>query len=62
MSVTRCWWCEGDSLYEEYHDQEWGVPEYDDQRLFEMLNLEGAQAGFKLDYRVEKTRALSRCI
>lgn len=45
MSVTRCWWCEGDSLYEEYHDQEWGVPEYDDQRLFEMLNLEGAQAG-----------------
>ena len=45
MSDTRCWWCEGDSLYEEYHDQEWGVPEYDDQRLFEMLNLEGAQAG-----------------
>ena len=45
MSVKRCFWCEGDPLYEHYHDTEWGVPEYDDQRLFEMLNLEGAQAG-----------------
>lgn len=41
----RCSWCEGDPLYEEYHDQEWGVPVYDDSALFEMLNLEGAQAG-----------------
>lgn len=41
----RCSWCEGNALYEEYHDTEWGVPEYDDQALFEMLNLEGAQAG-----------------
>lgn len=41
----RCSWCQGDALYEDYHDTEWGVPEYDDQTLFEMLLLEGAQAG-----------------
>ncbi len=41
----RCWWCEGDPLYVEYHDTEWGVPLHDDQRLFEMLILEGFQAG-----------------
>ncbi len=45
MSQSRCSWCEGDALYEHYHDTEWGVPEYDDLKLFEMLNLEGAQAG-----------------
>ena len=44
-SITRCSWCEGDALYIDYHDNEWGVPEYDDRALFEMLNLEGAQAG-----------------
>ena len=43
--VTRCGWCGSDSLYVAYHDQEWGVPEYDDRKLFEMLVLEGAQAG-----------------
>lgn len=42
---VRCQWCVGDPLYERYHDEEWGVPVYDDQTLFEMLNLEGAQAG-----------------
>jgi len=41
----RCQWCTGDELYEQYHDEEWGTPEYDDVALFEMLNLEGAQAG-----------------
>ncbi len=41
----RCSWCHGDSLYERYHDQEWGVPLFDDQTLFEFLLLEGAQAG-----------------
>ena len=46
MSDTqRCSWCVGSQIYEDYHDQEWGVPVYDDQELFEMLNLEGAQAG-----------------
>jgi DNA-3-methyladenine glycosylase I len=41
----RCAWCGEDPLYLAYHDQEWGVPVHDDQRLFEMLCLEGAQAG-----------------
>lgn len=44
-SLKRCTWCGEDPLYVAYHDQEWGVPVYDDQQLFEMLNLEGAQAG-----------------
>ena len=41
----RCWWCGEDPLYVAYHDDEWGVPVHDDQRLFEMLLLEGFQAG-----------------
>ena len=41
----RCEWCGSDPLYVAYHDDEWGVPVHDDQRLFEMLILGGAQAG-----------------
>lgn len=41
----RCEWAGGDPLYVIYHDEEWGVPVHDDRRLFEMLCLEGAQAG-----------------
>jgi len=41
----RCKWCGSDPLYIAYHDDEWGVPVYDDRRLFEFLILEGAQAG-----------------
>lgn len=41
----RCGWCLGHPLYINYHDEEWGVPLHDDRRLFEMLTLEGAQAG-----------------
>jgi len=41
----RCWWCGDDDLYQQYHDEEWGVPIHDDRRLFEFLCLEGAQAG-----------------
>lgn len=41
----RCTWCGNDPLYVAYHDEEWGVPVHDDRRLFEMLILEGAQAG-----------------
>ena len=44
-AVTRCGWCGTDPLYVSYHDEEWGVPVHDDQRLFEFLILEGAQAG-----------------
>ena len=45
MSVERCSWVGDDPLMIEYHDREWGVPEHDDRRLFELLTLEGAQAG-----------------
>ena len=41
----RCAWCPEDPLYVAYHDTEWGVPVRDDRKLFEMLCLEGAQAG-----------------
>jgi DNA-3-methyladenine glycosylase I len=41
----RCAWCPADPLYLAYHDTEWGVPVHEDRRLFEMLCLEGAQAG-----------------
>ena len=43
--LKRCWWCGDDQLYQEYHDEEWGVPQHDDRLLFEFLCLEGAQAG-----------------
>ena len=43
--TTRCAWAGSDPLYLAYHDEEWGVPLHDEQRLFEMLILEGAQAG-----------------
>ena len=42
---ARCPWCLGGDLYIAYHDEEWGVPQHDDRHLFEMLILEGAQAG-----------------
>jgi DNA-3-methyladenine glycosylase I len=41
----RCSWAGSDPLYVRYHDEEWGVPSHDDRHLFEMLILEGAQAG-----------------
>jgi len=43
--VARCWWCIGDPLYLDYHDNEWGFPVADDFRLFEKICLEGFQAG-----------------
>ncbi len=43
--MERCSWCLNHPLYVDYHDQEWGVPEHDDQRLFAKLILDGAQAG-----------------
>ncbi|MEO1290011.1 MAG: DNA-3-methyladenine glycosylase I, partial [Chloroflexota bacterium] len=45
MTVERCAWCGDDPLYQKYHDEVWGVPVHDDRQLFEMLSLEGAQAG-----------------
>lgn len=43
--IIRCPWCEGDPVYVKYHDKEWGVPVHNDNKLFEFLILEGAQAG-----------------
>src|SRR5512138_217486 len=45
MNIQRCPWAGSDPLYLTYHDTEWGVPAHDDRHLFEMLVLEGAQAG-----------------
>lgn len=46
MARSRCSWVpEQDPLYVAYHDEEWGVPSHDDRHLFELLSLEGAQAG-----------------
>src|SRR5690349_6816528 len=41
----RCTWCLSEDIYVRYHDEEWGVPEHDDQKLFAKLILDGAQAG-----------------
>ena len=45
MTLHRCGWCSTDPLYMAYHDHEWGKPSYDEQHLFEMICLEGQQAG-----------------
>ena len=44
-TVSRCQWCLGSELYQNYHDTEWGVPVFDDRKHFEFLVLESAQAG-----------------
>jgi len=43
--IQRCGWVTADVLYQKYHDTEWGVPQYNDDKLFEFLLLEGLQAG-----------------
>jgi DNA-3-methyladenine glycosylase I len=45
MTVSRCGWATDNPLYVDYHDREWGTPLHDDRGLFELLILEGAQAG-----------------
>lgn len=45
LDKTRCFWCTADLEYIAYHDNEWGIPNYDAQYLFEFLILEGFQAG-----------------
>lgn len=51
----RCAWCEKDDLYRDYHDNEWGNPVYDDDKLFEFLVLETFQAGLSW-YTILKKR------
>ncbi|MBW4080176.1 DNA-3-methyladenine glycosylase I [Paenibacillus sp. S150] len=55
MKITRCAWVNEDPLYIAYHDEEWGKPLYDDRKLFELLMLEGMQAGLSW-YTVLKKR------
>ena len=50
----RCHWATGNALEAHYHDTEWGVPSHDDRHLFEMLILEGAQAGLSWDTILKK--------
>lgn len=75
MELTRCRWPGKDPIYIKYHDKEWGVPVYNDKKLFEFLVLEGAQAGLSwitilkrregyrrvfMDFDVEKVARFSK--
>ena len=60
-SVIRCAWAEGgDELMAAYHDEEWGVPSRDDRHLYEMLTLEGAQAGLSWSTILRKREGYRR--
>ena len=59
MVKKKCDWCLGDPLYENYHDTEWGVAIYDDQKLFEFLTLESFQAGLSWITILRKRRNFS---
>lgn len=56
----RCSWAEGSEAMRRYHDQEWGVPSWDDRHLFEMLVLEGAQAGLSWSTILNKREGYRR--
>ncbi len=58
--MKRCSWCGEDELYLKYHDCEWGVPVFDDLKLFEFLILEGAQAGLSWITILKKREAYRR--
>ena len=60
MTPERCGWVNDDPLYVAYHDEEWGVPVHDDRMLFEMLTLEGAQAGLSWYTILRKREAYRR--
>jgi DNA-3-methyladenine glycosylase I len=59
-TVRRCAWVTDDPLYLRYHDEEWGVPVHDERRLFEMLTLEGAQAGLSWSTILRKREGYRR--
>lgn len=61
-SSGRCGWCGDDPLYVAYHDREWGVPSFDDAHLFEMLILEGQQAGLSWLTILRKRPALREAL
>src|ERR1700720_3785884 len=59
-AVSRCSWAEGDSLMQDYHDNEWGVPEYDSRALWEKLMLDGFQAGLSWSIILRKRDAFRK--
>ncbi len=59
-NLKRCPWPKADPLYIAYHDQEWGVPEYDDRALYEKLMLDGFQAGLSWITILRKREAFRR--
>lgn len=61
FKMTRCSWVSDDPLYIEYHDKEWGVPVRDGRELFEMLCLEGQQAGLSWITVLKKRENYRRC-
>ena len=60
LGLKRCPWTGEDALYIAYHDEEWGVPEYDDRALFEKLVLDGFQAGLSWITILRKRESQSR--
>jgi len=54
LTAERCAWAEGSDLMRRYHDEQWGVPTHDDRLLFELLILEGAQAGLSWETILKK--------
>ncbi|MDQ0192654.1 DNA-3-methyladenine glycosylase I [Paenibacillus wynnii] len=61
MNITRCSWVNEDPIYQSYHDEEWGKPLYDNKKLFELLMLEGMQAGLSW-YTILKKRDRYRVV
>ena len=60
MNRHRCAWAESDDLMRAYHDEEWGVPQHDSRMLWEMLMLEGAQAGLSWQIILRKREGYRR--
>ncbi len=58
MTISRCAWCLSSPLYIDYHDKEWGIPLYEPQNLFEILILEGMQAGLSWLTILQKREAM----
>jgi len=59
-NIQRCSWSGSDQLMIDYHDQEWGVPQYDSRELWEMLMLEGFQAGLSWSVVLKKRKAFEK--
>jgi DNA-3-methyladenine glycosylase I len=59
-SIRRCSWADGDALLRAYHDDEWGVPEYDSRKLWEKLMLDGFQAGLSWTIILRKREAFRK--